>query len=83
MQDAVAKELLEKVVLKLFLARQGCVVARRIELESGCLSEILLDFSVLTWEMGRTMLFPQGYHEEQKLIPIKQLKYWLAKSKGL
>ena len=51
--------LTEKVVLKLFLARQCGVVAGRIELEPGYLFAIPLDFSVLTWEMGRIMLFPQ------------------------
>lgn len=55
---------MEKVVLKLFLARQCCVVAGRIDLESGCLFEIPMDFSVLIWEMSRIMLFPQGYCEE-------------------
>lgn len=64
-QGIACKELfLEKVVLKLFLARQCCVVAGRIDLESGCLFEIPLDFSVLIWEMSRIMLFPQGYCEE-------------------
>lgn len=69
---------MEKVELKLFLARQCCVVARRIDLESGCLFEIRSDVSVLTWEMGRIMLFPQGYCEEWKLIPVKHGKPCLA-----
>lgn len=41
-----------------------CVVPKRIDLEAGCLFSIPFDLHVLTWEMGRVMLLPQGYCEE-------------------